>query len=291
MDKPVSILICNYTTYEAVQLCVESVRALTDYPDFRIVVHDDESINNMDVPYLERAERRGWIRLIKGTAKAKWRERGGTYPPHVHKACFWHGHALDALVNGACDTPLAVTLDADVRVKDPRWLRELLAVMDDQTLVVADEIPGYRMSSGQYCLPYYALWFALLNMDAYHDGMAVDWMSHSGDIRQEPYATLMAGLRDDSVGEPGVRFAVTGSPGSCLWTQMAAYNPKGYKARPVPYHASRKMMEHATQISVRCDAPGDDPRRTSGADYYDARFIPIKRELSELREKYADKLR
>lgn len=65
--KTVSILISNCNSFDAIQLCIESIRARTDYPNYQIIVHDDESPNGVDIKYLEEAEAKGWIRLIRET--------------------------------------------------------------------------------------------------------------------------------------------------------------------------------------------------------------------------------
>lgn len=261
--KPVSILISNYNSFEAIQCCVESIRARTDYPRYRIIVHDDESPNGIDVPYLEEAEARGWLRLIRGDAKRKWRKAGGAYPPYVHRAPFWHGHALNKLINEACDTDLAVTLDCDVFILagGEDWLRCLVDMVDARTLLVSSEGPAHRALSGLFVQGWYWMSFALLNMRAYHDGMEVDWMA--GSAEREGQIEVW-------------------DPGSPLWVKVRRDNPQGYVVKPMPPSIEAKR-HHVTQVSVRHDGTGSKPEKIAG-EYFREKFMgPVIKELAVLR--------
>lgn len=279
--KRVSILVPNYNTFEGIQLCVESIRARTDYRDYEIIVHDDESPNGIDVPYLEQAAQRGWIRLIKGEAKAKWREAGETYGPHIHKACYWHGRALATLLNEVCETDLAVVIEGDAHVKKSDWLDSLLALMDAETLIVASEGPSHHAASGLWVPGWYMMSFALVNMLAYRDGMMVDWL---------PWYGKMEGERARRVfGTPEKR-EVLADPGSSLWLKMIFDNPKQYRAKGIP-RAIEQKRGHGTQVSVRMDGPGVDPEAIAGKHYYEQVMVPIHQELLRVRAEEVEKTR
>ena len=90
--KSVSILISNLNSFEAIQLCVESVRKHTKYPDYKIIVYDDTSWNKVDLAYLRIARNQGWLKLIEGETRVG------------------HGGSVNALLE-ACNTDLAMILD------------------------------------------------------------------------------------------------------------------------------------------------------------------------------------
>lgn len=258
--KSVSILISNYNSYDVLRLCIESILQRTDYPNYEVIVHDDESPNGVDIKYLEKME--GWIRLIRGTNRKRWAEDFASRMPPIHPAPYWHGCALNVLLHEICHTDLAVLMDCDVFVKEPNWLSEMVKAVDDDTLIVAHcvhpravvEWPSGTPGKTQiYYVPgVYRISFAMLNMAAYRDEMQVDWRGGFGDIRDEPYKSLLGSLESERRRTfPDIDdTCISLDPGSPLWMKMQTDNPRQYKAKPLPPGMESKF-HHFEQVSCR----------------------------------------
>jgi len=152
--KTVSILISNYNSYEALQLCVESIRKYTRYP-YEIIVYDANSDNKIDRGYLQKAEQAGWLKVILGKEKTQ------------------HGVSIELLLD-ACDTDLAMILDCDIEILAPEWLEDMANLIEDDVVLISNVEKDYN--SGVPSLPdWFQSWFMMLNMKAYNDGMKTRW--------------------------------------------------------------------------------------------------------------------
>jgi glycosyltransferase involved in cell wall biosynthesis len=277
--KTVSILISNRDSFEAIQLCIESIRKYTDSP-CRIIVFDDRSINDVDLPYLRAARDRGWIELYENT----------TGRPLTH------GGSLNRLVNEICDTDYAVVMDCDVAIKGRGWLREMIDVAekDAKTLAVVDMNPkGYTWKG--FKSPIYHFWFGLLNMAAYRDGMTVDWMNTVEDAGQEPYRSLFSDLADASqndyfmslvrqkkvVLESWDKTVVSNDCGAKLWLRVTYQNPQGYKVIPLP-DSVRGKYRHFGHGSI-CGMTAHSDEQGYHAEMSRVKFEEIKNHLKDVR--------
>jgi glycosyltransferase involved in cell wall biosynthesis len=269
--KDVSILISNYNSFDAIQLCVESIRARTDYPNYQIIVHDDESPNGVDLPYLEAAEKRGWLRLIRGN-KARWSGVDPKYP--ARGACYWHGCALNVLLNEVCDTDFAFLMDCDIYIKDRSWLRLMVDAMDDETLLVMDEWPPTIEHYWNNIIGRFLPWFGLINMAAYNDGMRVDWRHYMADAHDEPYRTLMA-RAENWKEERHINKEIFMDTGANLWVKFMSDNPKGYRAKPLPA-AVKAIFHHYEKISTQAK-----DRMAGSMD--NGRYVEAQEDLRKLR--------
>jgi glycosyltransferase involved in cell wall biosynthesis len=230
--KPVDILIPNFDGREALELCIESIARLTPEPH-RVIVYDDASANPGELIYLTRAQDVGLInRILLGNA-----HRG-------------HGVGLNALVNGS-DADFAVLMDNDIQVLRPGWLSGLLGLAaDPHVLIVAIEKDKFGYCSRGYMPGQFLPWFALLNMTAYRDGMAVDWSIDELRREDEPWRTECSHLyppehnplflcTQATWGRYAVDFKpdkVIFDPGCVLWCKMRHDNPKGYIHRELTPH-------------------------------------------------------
>lgn len=264
--NPMSILIPNKDSYEAIQLCIESIRKYTTYPDYEIIVYDDSSINGVDLEYLKQARVRGWIHeLIIGDKSSG------------------HGKALNFLINEACQTPLAMIVDSDVHIKDYGWLEDIVKAIDMQKdLVVCDVIPKGLFTVQGYRMPICDVSFGLLNMRVYKDGMQVDWLPKKIDRRKEPFLSLFADIyppekteyfRKKGDKERFQENQVIIDVGSNLWMKATYENVKGYRIIPIPEYIKGKYRHfgHMSLLS-RSDEFKDN-----------IKFREMKTALKELR--------
>lgn len=152
--KSCSILISNYNSYEALQLCVESIRKYTRYP-YKIIAYDANSNNKIDRDYLQKAEQAGWLEVILGKEKTQ------------------HGVSIEILLD-ACDADLAMILDCDIEILTHGWLEDMIGLIEDDVILISNVEKDYN--SGVPSLPdWFQSWFMMLNMKAYNDGMKARW--------------------------------------------------------------------------------------------------------------------
>ena len=151
--KTTSILITNYNSEEAIQLCLESIQGYTEYPR-DIIVYDDCSTNNIDLAYLRAQRNRHWIELIEGKERIN------------------HGRAINKLLD-YCNTDLAVILDNDIQILKEGWLGEMVELMEDDRIIMAAGIEDIK-KEGTYRY-WFQSWFMALNMNAYGSGFESDW--------------------------------------------------------------------------------------------------------------------
>ena len=284
IDKPCSILISNRNSFEAIQLCVESVRRYTDTP--RITVYDDCSTNGVDIEYLRKANEQGWLELIEGHKLGHYKEDFDK-PRCGYYAIFFHGRALNILT-ASCTTRYAVILDCDVQILAPGWLDALIAPMTENPLAlgVCDIWPKW-IHDRYYVMPTYKFYFGALDMERYWDGMAVDWIPRAMDRREEPMLSLFAEWYPVKKHYPGRNLPkfeedlVRGDPGSPIWLKLTYDNPKGYKILPWPVVA-RKACRHFTHGAINGDGftyvDGEEARLKN------KKFLKIRSELANLRQ-------
>lgn len=239
--KTCSILISNYNSYEAIQLCLESVHRNTDYP-YELVVYDDCSTNKVDLEYLRDQRNIGWIELIESKKRLK------------------HGGALNVLLNH-CNTELAMILDCDIEILQSGWLKEMVDLVDDKTLIVTGIEKDYN--SAQPSLPdWFRSWFMMINMKAYRDGMEVDWNTASGtdfDGKQRFYPV-----------------------GGRLWLKLLFDNPKKYKLVSIPDYIERKF-HHFAHVSILGTLADNEPNLEDLKRAQNAKFDEVKNRLMRLR--------
>lgn len=289
MPESVSILIANHNSFEAIQLCVESIRALTTYEDYRIVVLDDNSRNDEDTAYLRDAHDRGWIELIEDRTPEKDRV---ILPNRVnHPAVFWHGRSLNLLIH-SCITRYAMIIDCDVQIRDGTWLSDIVAIAEsnDKNLGVANITPKHMHPSDGYVLPEYQTFFLFLDMEKYWDGMQVNWIPHKWERKQEPFQSLFSvWYPPESIDyfqkhcKPHLfdRESVYGDPGTPLWLKVQYDNPRNYKVAEVPIKTTQKYR-HYFHASIFGDEFIDEGN--PDARFEMGKFQQIKIELAKLRE-------
>lgn len=290
MAPSCSILIPNHNSYLAIELCIESIRKYTSYPGLKIIVCDQSSTNNHDREYLRQANAKGWIELIEeNRAEDYYSERAKKRAGHP--AGYWHGVALNILVNDCCDTDLAVIMDCDAYVKEPGWLEEPIGCLVDEIIAVVNTVPVRLQKTGGYVLPVYDFSFGLLNMRAYRDGMQVDWRPDIYDRRKEPYLSFLADYYPPEKTEAWAwvnhhkfnRDLVATDPGSKLWMKVAFENPKGYSVINVPYSTWIKHG-HFQHISVDYRPhPIHTKAAMAKSLKSDKRFAMIREELQKIR--------
>jgi len=236
----VSILITNYRCREAIELAVESVRKYTKPRSYKLIVHNDIDPKYMEYTlqntrYLKECERKGWLELIESEKN------------------LGHGKSLDILIK-RCDTDYAVILDSDVQILRHGWLEEVMSLFKDERDLVFCTLEKIKTARPSLS-PWLHIWFAALNMKAYHDGMEVDWSTGIIDgVWWNVGARLLHKIRDD--------------------------NPKGYRIQPMP-----KEVESCCYhwVHVSCCAilsPNDKP---SFVAKYNEKFAKIREELANLR--------
>lgn len=208
--KEVAILIPNYNSYEAIQLCVESVRKHTEYP-YQMIVYDSKSTNGCDLGYLRKAKEDGWIELIEADTFSA------------------HGTALNFLLNERCKSEFdyAVVMDDDTYIKEGGWLEDMLSEVEKEGALASCD---YRKDWHYYHTDIYEIWFSIFNLKAYRDGMQVDWLPSYGDLREEPWKSMKEGMVPL---EPAF-FQTVHDVGAKLVVKMLTENPKKYKVVPLP---------------------------------------------------------
>lgn len=292
MPKSVSILITNRNSFDAIQLCVESIRKHTEYLH-KIIVYDEHSTNEVDRAYLRAAHTRGWIELIEENRL----EEDMNYDTKraCHPAPYWHGKALNILVNGACAADLAIVMDCDTCIKEKGWLEEAVSLMTDEELIaVVHTYPKRIQNKGGYVFPVCDFSFGVINMIAYRDNMWVDWIPTIEDRRKEPYASFFADVYPPEKTEEWKsgrvspehfnRDIVHTDPGSKFYMKATWDNPKNYKILPIPPSLKSKYY-HFGHISVHM-MPREiaNPEYRNNLLYKDQRFLMIREELKKIRE-------
>lgn len=258
----VDILVSNYNSGPAIELCIESVRRYTPEGAYRLVVFHDRCRHGIDSRYLHLVRDKGWIEL------------------HESEKQIGHGAVLNRLINDICRTERAVVLDCDIQILRPGWLQEGLSLLAPDVLGICDErsLPG--ITDEGYFPGFYQAWFLFLNMAAYRDMGGVDWRFTYEDATRWPYPTLYAGLG----GVPkSPRFRENRScedPGSRLWMRAKYFNPRGYRMLPVPL-TLREKYRHFGHMAFFSDLPDDHDDYTRA--HKRGRMSMIEAELRYLR--------
>ena len=261
--KTCSILIPSMNAFEAVQLAVESIHKFTRYPGLQIIVYDDASENDVDLPYLREARDKGLItQLIEGRQ-------------HVS-----HGGALNILLNQVCETDLAVVMDCDVQIKTTSWIEPLIGMINKPDILGVCDFRHEAIRFGCYTAGFYKMWFGLLNMAAYRDGMQVDWRYGEATREAYPFNQMFTCL-DGIVKPPGFNEnLVKMDPGSKLWVKIRYDNPKRYRMLFLPKWMNGKFHHygHISMSSIPQPQHSDQVRINR-----EVRFAQIKEELRRLR--------
>lgn len=255
--KSVNILIPNYNSFEAIQLCIESIRHYTRYPNYKIIVFDDHSWycqdpdsdikqpNMVDLGYLRDCHARGWIELHENPG-----------PQSLS-----HGGAVNKLIHEYCDADYAMILDCDTQVKMSGWLTEMVRVAeaDPKILTVAD-FKDSGFTPKYYRTGLYLCWFQIIKMAAYNDGMQVNWKLSKHDVRKHPYdkeftdfyppenCKLTYYWNQHCNKDEFDASLVVNDPASHLYLQIKYFNPKGYRAVSLPPHV-KQMYHHYAHMS------------------------------------------
>ena len=261
--KSTEILIPNYSGREALECCIESIRANTGVEDgpYKIIVYND---GFSDLDYLHRCADRGWVSLIEEAD-----------PPESH------GGKLNRLLHAYCHADYAVLMDNDVWIKARGWLRGLIRAVEaaPDILGVCNRKPKGYFEEG-YRPPQYFAHFMILKMAAYNDGMQVDWGLHHASRLDEPYLSLFADLYPPETnplflsmtralakdGWSLERFntipdQVLFDPGSHLAVKVKCENPKGYRVVDWPPDVVDRFY-HWTRASAWLDPENAKPTQS-----------------------------
>ena len=292
--KTCDVVIANYNSGPAIQLAIESLRHYDAGYPYRLIVHDDYPANGVDAPYLAHALETGLIDELYTDAEAQG-----------------HGGSLNILLNEKCQSDYAAVLDCDTVIRRSGWLKNLIdaADADPLTVIVSDfKQGGYQFLVGGYRTGFFTIWFGLINMTAYRDGMVTDWRFSMEDRRNEPYASLFYHLyppesnaqfmtwwnEKDAKGNrrhftacPSLaefpRDQVMNDPGSQLYVKMLTDNPKGYKAVNLPPSVNG-AWHHFGHISMLGMPKSHDTPDVVQAR--DTRMAQIREELDRLRREH-----
>jgi hypothetical protein len=151
--KSVEILIPNFNSGEAVELCIESIRKYAGYP-FTMTVRDDatwsvpdKSIQLFegygDLRYLRTARDKGWLNLIEGKTRTM------------------HGTSVGIMLD-QCMADLAMIVDCDMQFLSSGWLADMVALQEkaDAAMIVKME----HFPDDNDCLQ---SWFVMVDMKQY----------------------------------------------------------------------------------------------------------------------------
>lgn len=276
MTDSLSILISNYNSYEAIQLCIESVRRYSP-PDIKIIVYNDDCFNGIDDKYLREGRDKGWIELHE----------------NLTGQLITHGGSLNKLVNEICRTDYAIVMDNDIQIKARSWIDDMFSYMKDGVLAVCDWRHECINNEG-YVAGFYRFWLGLINMTAYRDGMQVDWMFERTERNKPPYDKMFLCL--DGIPKPAGfnENLVQLDPGSKLWVKVFYDNPKGYRVVHLPLSMKSKFYHHG-HISALSAFIMTDPKRAISwtgheakpddvmAKMFQERMAGVRTELQKLR--------
>jgi len=287
--RSIAICVSNWNNFEAIQLCIESVRKFTDYGNYKIIVYDDDSRylqggeqlpNMIDKEYLYSCQDRGWIELIEGKKQVR------------------HGGALNILLNERCrdEFDYAVPMDGDIQIKGYGWIQSLLRAFEkdpDKIIGVCDLHGkgywprGFRPASYLYCI-------GLINMHLYNDMGKCDWAISELDRRVEPYLSEFADLYPPEDNANFRLYSSDGSyngfdrdkvvldPGCTIYFKLRFDNPKGYYIVPWPIDFRSKWTHHV-HASAWMD-PNNETRGGLAKQMRDTKRAAILPELKRLRE-------
>jgi hypothetical protein len=253
--NPISILVSNYNSGDAIQLLVESIRRYTPEGTYKLIVYNDLCKNGIDDNYLRGCRDRGWLTLFENTG-----EKALGYQVVVNR-----------LLHEICDTEQAVLMDCDIEIKEHGWLADLTKALSEPKVLAVCNYRTEAICRRGWCSGFYRFWFGGLNMAAYRDGMQVDWGFSEGNRSEWPYSEMFKRLeRQDFLEKrvPGFEDnKVFNDPGSQLWIKVHYYNPKDYRVVDIPPRLEGKFY-HYGHVSFFYDIPDDFDdytRRTKAA--------------------------
>ena len=232
MSVPVSILVPNRRSYEAIELTIESLLARTWYDNFRIIVCDSsqgEGEGNR-LAYLQQMERNGAIRLIENSPTDE------RLPDKQGFIRYGHGENLRVLLR-ACETPLAMLLSSGCEIIKTNWLDYVLSFIDDRTrdLGAAVVRKAENHHQNKYSASRYVANWMMLNMDIYRmfGDPEEDWL-----IRRVPFTKYerpeeFAGIARPTHPDPDP-LQVFCDTGYRLWDRVHFENPNGYRMAEMP---------------------------------------------------------
>ena len=246
--RTVDILIPNYNSFEAIELCIESIWKYTNTP-FSIIVYDDGSTNGVYLEYLRKVHDIGRITLVKGPRRID------------------HGGAINMLLY-CSNADYAMILDNDVEILRAGWLADTLALMDEKTLLAAGIERDYQSARLSYP-DWFQSWFMMINMKAYRDSMSVDWEKEFVNKHDPAVAPFIVGRPHYEESDAALL-----PVGTRLMIKLATDNPSGYKIQPIPEAIQKKFRHHAHVSSIATEDPSDTP------EFIEAR----RRKMTEIRK-------
>lgn len=235
MNRPISILIGNFRTWEAIELTVESILARTAYKPYQIIVYDQsrEMDNGSRLPYLQNMAANGRLKLIRG-AHRKRSDLDG------------HGKAITELLKHV-DTDLALLWDSDIEVLASGWLDALVDTLEgDNVLGVGGLNPGRNHWDLMWISPRYVPNWMLLDMGRYRAFQGDDdWDLSFIPFSQWKYPEEFAGQRPPNKPELlNGETLVFRDTGWRIWEKLAHENAQGLKIAPLPAAWLHVQMTH-----------------------------------------------
>jgi len=230
---PISILIPNRWTWEAIELTVESVLERTRYDGRLQIIVCDNSHGKGDgnrIDYLKGMQELGQLRLVENPAETTDRAwKSG------EKIRYGHGENIRVLLR-ECDTPLAVLLSSGTEIVDPQWLNILAMRLNPHNKILGVARLRHAENHFDTCLSAYR-WvpnWMLLDMVLYRKfGKDEDW-----DLMRVPYQDYWhkeifknTSIPKNPDPEPLHVFLDTGWR---LWERLEYENPEGYKMAEMP---------------------------------------------------------
>ena len=104
----VSLIVPTRDRVELLEMCVESILASTDYPDFEVVVVDNQSTDADALAYLAELEGRERVRVLRYDAPFNY-------------------SAINNWAAAQCDGQVLGLVNNDIEVITPEWLREMVS--------------------------------------------------------------------------------------------------------------------------------------------------------------------
>ena len=237
--NPISIVIPNFQGHEAIQLCIESVRARTTGVDYEILVYDNLG-DGRDREYLRKQRDAGHIKLIEND--------GYTRAP---------GLSMSQLLNRV-ETEFAVHIESDIEIICPDWLTAVLRLIQDKTKdIAAARYFGPKPHCNTWYAPIWGPEVILLNMPLYRQiEEPHDWQQKSIPVEQYKYRHIFNEFK------PPEGFNGTVNLDTCwrFTEKMVFENKWGFMVKPLPKDYFWTKVKHFGGISTRGKNPEIQPR-------------------------------
>lgn len=235
MNRPVSILIGNCRTWEAIELTIESILKRTFYKPYQIIVYDQsrETDNGSRLPYLCKMALWGHIRLIEGAHRQRSDLDG-------------HGKAITELLKHV-DTDLALLWDSDIEVLSPAWLDALVDTLKGENVLgIGGFNPGLNHWDLMWISPRYVPNWMLLDMAVYKDFQGDDdWNLDFIPFSAWKYPEVFEGQRPPNNPELlNGEVRVFRDTGWRIWEKLTFENPRGLKILSLPADWWGNKMRH-----------------------------------------------